>query len=424
MMQLNQKHRSVFYGWWIIGASFWIWLLTGGFVVLGFTAFFEPIVEEFGWSYTQVSLATSFRGVEGVLLAPFIGLLVDRLGPRRLMFGGIILVAFGLVFLSRIASLGMFYGGFVLITIGMSGCSPTVAFTAIANWFRKKLGIATAIASSGFALGGLLVPLTVKLIDVFDWRTTLFILGLTIWIAGLPLSLLLRHKPEPYGYLPDGEKSTITAPGQVLVPAETHEVDIGTKQALRSRAFWHIGLAMAFHFVAVGTLIVHVMPYLSSIGVPRSTASLVAMAIPLLSIAGRLSSGWLGDRFNKKRIAATFFTLTVLGLLCLSYVSSGVMWLVIPFIILFGIGWGSNNTLRTAMLREYFGRRKFGSIFGLMMGLSALGGIAGPLFAGWVFDTWASYQIAWITLAILVFAAVIIIATTPPVNVASAETSA
>jgi MFS family permease len=75
------------------------------------------------------------------------------------------------------------------------------------------------------------------------------------------------------------------------------------------------------------------------------------------------------------------------------------------------------------MLREYFGRSRFGSIFGFLMGISALGGIAGPLFAGWVYDTWASYYIAWLTLAILVFVAMIIIATTPSINMASAETS-
>ena len=413
----------MFYGWWLVGAGFWIWLLMGGFIVLGFTAFFEPIDSEFGWSYTQISLAASLRGVQVGLISPIVGLLVDRWGPKRLMFGGILLLFFGMVFLSRIASLGMFYGGFVLIALGMSFCSPTVVFTGISHWFRKRLGLATAIAGSGFALGGLLVPLVVKLIDVFDWRRTLFGLGLTILVFGLPLSLLFRHKPEQYGNLPDGERSAITVSAQVLVPIETREVDIETRQALRTRTFWHIGLALMFQYVAVGTLILHVMPYLSTVGVLRSTSSLVAMAVPLLSIPGRLCSGWLADRFNKKRVAAIFFAFTVLGLLCLSYVSSEATWILVPFVILFGFGWGSNNTLRASMLREYFGRSSFGSIFGFMMGISALGGIAGPLFAGWVYDTWASYQVAWLTLAILVFASVIIIATTPSINMASAETS-
>jgi len=416
MMHMNRKRPQVFYGWWIVAAGFITWVLTGGFIILGFTAFFEPIANDFGWSYTQVSIAAALRGVEVGLLAPLVGLVVDRWGPRKLMFAGFLLIGFALIFLSRINSLGMFYVGFAVAAIGISGSSPTVVFTAIANWFHKKLGIATAVAASGFALGGLIVPLVVKLIDVYDWRTALLILGITTLAVCLPCSLLVRHKPEQYGYLPDGEPSIVTAPEQVPVPAETRDADFGIKQALRSRPFWHLVLAMMLLYIGISTMVAHVMPYLGSVGVQRSTAGLVAMAVPLVSIAGRLASGWFGDRFNKKQVATVFFATLALGLLCLSYASSEAMWIIIPFIILFGTGWGGNVTLRVSMLREYFGRSKFGSIFGFMMGMQALGGIIGPLFAGWVFDSWGDYQIAWLTLTVIVFIGMIMIATIPPVT--------
>ena len=105
-----------------------------------------------------------------------------------------------------------------------------------------------------------------------------------------------------------------------------------------------------------------------------------------------------------------------LGLLFFSYVSSGGMWLLVPFIILFGVSWGGNATIRAALLREYFGRNKFGTIYGFTMGMIALGSFAGPLLAGWVFDNWGSYFAAWLAFACLIFAAMIIIATTPPVG--------
>jgi MFS family permease len=416
MMHLSPKRRKIFYGWWIVGACFLVMLFMGGFIGLGFTAFFEPIANHFGWSYTQMSLAASFRGVEVGLFAPLIGLLIDRWGPRRIMFGGLVLIGLGLVFLSRLNSLAMYYGGFAIIAIGDSGCSPTLVMTSIANWFRKRLGIAIGIMSSGFACGGLLVPLVVRLIDIFDWRTTLFILGLAMWIVCLPLSLILRHKPEQYGYLPDGEKSIVTAPAQVPVSMATREVEIETKQALRSRTFWHIGLAVMCQFAVASTVMVHVMPYLSSVGIPRSIASLVAMFVPLVSITGRLGSGWLLDRFDKKRVATGFFALMIVGLLCMSYISSESFWLVIPYIIIFGVGWGGGVTSRAALVSANFGRKKFGSILGFIMGMTALGGILGPLFAGWVFDTWASYRMAWLVLTVLIFAAMIVIATMPPVT--------
>jgi MFS family permease len=238
---------------------------------------------------------------------------------------------------------------------------------------------------------------------------------LGIWTIGVPLSLSIRNKPEQYGYLTDGERNNTVIPCEYPVPAQAFEVDIGVKEALKSRAFWHIGLAMALLFLSISAVTVHVMPYLSSVGIARSISSVVATAIPLISIVGRLTAGWLGDRFNKKRIAIGFIMLVGLGLLFFSYAFDEGVGLLIPFVILFGIGWGSNLPMRAALLREYFGRNNLGTIFGFMTGLSALGAVIGPIFAGWVFDNWGSYHAAWLIFACLVFVASIIIATTPPV---------
>ncbi|MFC1901747.1 MFS transporter [Chloroflexota bacterium] len=413
---LDWNPPKIFYGWWIVAACFLIAALSGGFVFLGFTALIEPIADEFGWSYAQISLAASLIGVELGLIAPISGLLVDRWGPRRLAVSGVLLIGFGLMFLSRISSLVTFYTGYALIAVGISGCSPTVLMTTIANWFRKKLGIALGIVSSGFAIGGLLVPMIVKLISVFDWRMALIIMGLTTLVIGLPFSLLFRHKPEQYGYLPDGEKSTIKTTDEVPLHPESNEVAFGTKQALKSRTFWHIGLAMMFQAGLISAVVAHIMPFLSSIGIERSTASLAAMSTPLISIFGRLGSGWLSDRYNKKRAAIGCFVIMAFGLLCANLVFISFLWLIVPFLILFGIGWGGYSIIRAALIREYFGRSNFGSIFGFYAGITALGSFSGPLFAGWVFDSWASYQIAWLVFAILIFVGMLIIATTPPVS--------
>ena len=106
---MNSKRHRVFYGWWIVGASFFIIFYIAGFINFGFTAFFEPIASEFGWSYAQVSLAGSMRGLEMGLFAPVVGFLVDRWGPRRLIFAGAILTGLGLLLVSQINSLITFY---------------------------------------------------------------------------------------------------------------------------------------------------------------------------------------------------------------------------------------------------------------------------------------------------------------------------
>ena len=108
-MRLNRNRHTIFYGWWIVGACFLIALYVGGTIFYGFTAIFEPIANEFGWSYVQISLAASLRGLEMSLLAPFIGILVDRWGPRKLIFSGAIILGSGFILLSRTSSLGTFY---------------------------------------------------------------------------------------------------------------------------------------------------------------------------------------------------------------------------------------------------------------------------------------------------------------------------
>jgi len=405
----------VFYGWWIVVACFFISLYVGGVVFYGFTTLIEPLADDFGWSYTQISFAASLRGMEMGILAPLVGILVDRWGPRRLLFGGLIITSLGLMLLSRTTSLGMFYGAFVLIAIGMSTCSSTVLMTAVANWFRRKIGIATGIMICGYGFSGLLIPVIVKLIDMYEWRMTLALLTIGLLAVCLPLSLLVRHKPEQYGYQLDGEMSNI-AISNSLNTAQIIEVDVGAKQAVKSRTFWHITLALMCQFIILSAVITHVMPYLSSIGFTRAISSLVAAGIPVASIGGRLGLGWLGDKVDKRRVAAGAFAMMSVGLLCFGFISAGDTWLLVPFLILFGIGYGGNNTLRASLIREFFGRSKFGTIHGFAIAVMALGTIAGPPLAGWVFDNWGSYQPIWFVFAGLAVVALLTVATTPLIS--------
>ncbi|MFC2003852.1 MFS transporter [Chloroflexota bacterium] len=406
----------MFYGWWVVGASFLIALYVAGVVVYGFTAIFEPIADELGWSYTQISFAASLRGIEMGLLAPLIGILVDRWGPRRLIFSGAVISALGLILLSRVTSLGTFYAAFFLVAIGMSACTMTVLLTAVANWFRSKVGLASGITISGFGFGGLLIPVVVTLIDMYEWRMTMTILALGMLAIVLPLSLLVRHKPEQYGYLPDGEvKGTVIA-DDGLAPLQAAEVSVRAKQALKTSSFWHIALAFTCQMMMISAVITHIMPYLSSIGVARSTSSLVATTTPLMSIGGRLGLGWLGDKFDRRRVAAGAFAMMGFGAFCFGYASTLGPWLLVPFLILFGIGYGGNQALRPSLTRQFFGRANFGTILGLIIGINMLGSIIGPPLAGWVFDNWGSYQGIWFVFAGLSAAALISVLTTPPIS--------
>lgn len=398
----------IFYGWWIVAASFFITLYVGGVVFYGFTAIFTPITAELGWSYTQVSLASSLRGLEAGLLAPLVGILTDRLGPRKLIFAGGILIALGLILLSHTDSLVTFYGAFGIMALGSSLCTITVLMTAIANWFRSKVGIASGIAICGFGFSGLFVPLIVRLIDLYEWRTAIFILAIGAFVAIVPLSLLFRHKPEQYGHVPDGYLS-----GKENYSQPNGEREFRALEAFKTGNFWKIAVVFLFHMAILSAIVTHVMPYLTSVGIPRSISSIVAAAIPLASIIGRIGLGRVGDKLEKRKALATSFTIMCIGVILFAYAPGSVIWLML-FCLLLGAGYGGNNALRPALVRDYYGRSDFGSIFGLIVGVSMLGEIMGPVLAGWAYDTLGSYDGIWYFYAFLSLVAITLILTIRP----------
>lgn len=393
--------NKIFYGWWIVFACFLIACYVGSVVFFAFTAFIEPLREEFGWSYAQISFAASLRGLEMGLFAPLIGFMVDRFGSRKLIFCGVITVGLGLILLSRTQSLAMLYGSFILLGFGAGGCAALVVITVVANWFHRKVGIALGVMSSGFGASGLLVPLIARLIDVAGWRTTLIILALGMWSIGVPLSFVIRDKPEQYGYHPDGGSSKTLA-SQSESQAKT--VEMGLKSALKSKAFIYLSLTETARMMAVASVVVHIMPYLKTLEVPRSAAALVAGAIPLSSIMGRFGFGWLGDNFDKRYVTAGVYGFMALGML--AFYNGQVQWAIYAFLLLFPPGYGGSMVLRGAILREYFGRDSFGKILGIVMGLASIGGIIGPTLAGWFFDSFGSYHFIWLIFSIIHFMAV------------------
>jgi MFS family permease len=396
--------KKIFYGWWVVAASFPISLYVSGIVYYGFTAFFEPLVKEFGWSYTEVSFAASIRGLEVGIFAPFIGLLVDRLGSRKLILAGTILTGFGLILLSLTRSLLMFYGAFFLLALGAGGCMSLVTMTAVANWFDKNIGKAFGVMSSAFGASGVIVPFIVWLIDAFDWRTALIILGVGLWIFGIPLSFIVRNKPEQSdhfakGVLPDDPVS--------YQKIQTKKAEFSLRDVLKNRSFIYLMLIDAIRSMAISAVAIHVMPYLGDVGMSRPTASLVAAAIPLCSIAGRFGFGWMADVFEKKYVMAITYFLMGIGLVAFCYVQ--VKWLVFLFLLLFPSGLGGSMVLRGVILRDYFGAGSFGTMLGILSGSASIGAIIGPTLAGWVFDTLRNYQFAWLALIGLIALAIVMI---------------
>ena len=352
----------MFWGWYIVAASVSLTAYNSGMFVYGFTAFIDPIAATFGWSYAQISLATSLRGLETGALNPFLGMIVDRWTSRRLIIIGIISLGLGVLWLSQAKSLITFYLGFLIVGLGGSLGIHMVSQTTVARWFKKDIGKASGVLAMGMGISGAFIPFTVRMIDAFGWQKTLIILAFGLWIIGIPLSLIFRHRPEDHGLFPDGKPPTDS---KDVNPKDSYNLDLGVRDALRMRAFWQIGIASTIQTGALMAVVTHIMPYFVSIGVERKTAGTVAMLIPLISLGARIPFGILSDIFKKKHVMAFSIGLKSIGLLFFWLTGQGIVWAMVFFLIIFGIGSGGMTPIRTPIIREYFGTKRFGTIFGI-----------------------------------------------------------
>ena len=386
---------KVFYGWWIVIACFFISFYISAIAYFSFTAYFDPLIKEFGWSYTQISFAMSLRGLEMSFLSPVVGFFVDRYGSRRLCLLGVVTMGFGFILLSQTQSLWLFYTSIILIAFGGGGCTGVVMNHAVSNWFQKRIGLALGIMNAGVGACGLMIPLVVGLIDAYGWRSAVVILGVGTWIICAPLALVIRDRPEEYGLYPDGATVKSVADAQIggSEPAQIRFAD-----AVKDRAFLFVALSEVIRMTALGAVITHIMPYLNLLQVPRATAGLIAGALNIVSILGRIGFGRLADLFDKRYVAAVTCGLMSLGMFLLCYVDNG--WIMLVFLLLFPIGYGGTTTLRGAIIQTYFGRASFGRLIGLIMGCCAIGSIIGPTLAGYLFDTTGNYFYTWIMLGI------------------------
>jgi MFS family permease len=420
------RRRKIFYGWWIVLVSIILTFFSGGTFFYGFTVFFNPIREGFGWTATVTSVAFVFRGLETGLMSPIAGFLVDRVGPRKLALCGWGIIGLGFLLMSRINSLWAFYGSFVIISTGLSFGAFVVLNAAVANWFTKKRSRALALVNVGMGASGLLVPLLALSVGQFGWRTSLFIIGIGLWVICLPLCLVMRHKPQQYGYLPDGDTATaipgatngsvLHSPNDVMKQdSGSSIVDFTAKEALRTRAFWLLSLAYFFTHIALSAVMAHVVPYLESVDIPSALAATVVTGMTLCSLIGRLGFGFLGDFTNKRYLVAIGLVLQTIGIFAFSCIDADRVWLIVPFLLAYAPGYGGPIPLRAALLADYFGGSSFGTIFGWVALVVMIGGLVGPVVAGWIFDVMGSYRLAWQLLALVIIPAIpLILLAKPP----------
>ena len=400
--------RKVFYGWWIVAAGGSVQWYVSAVFWRGFSAFFDSMVGTFGWSHAATAGPASIQRIQGGMISPFVGTVLDKFGPRKAMAFGVAVTGVGFMLMSRVNSLWQFYLSVALLTLGMSFGTFIVLVTTVNNWFIRKRGRALSIMMAASAVGGFTFPVLVLSIEHFGWRSVLFAVGIGCWVIGFPASYMMRRSPEEYGLLPDGDPApAVSEGGKARTDGLPRETNVRVKEAVRLRFFWQLALATSIGQMVSATNLVH-LTALKEFGVGAGLAATAVGSIAFGDLAGRLLSGVLGDRFDKRRLLALAFAVETVGTVGLTLVNYEIgpfkfspAWTLPVFIVGFGLGFGASVPLRLAIMGDYFGRKSYGSIVGLMSSVSAGFGAGGPVFAGLMFDLTGDYRPAFAVMAAL-----------------------
>ncbi len=415
-MDQGQEQRSeapkkgLYKGWQIVIISGFFHAMFGGFYHTGLSVYFLPLIRAFNVSRTQMSFAYSIRSLEGGVEGPIAGYLVDRIGPRIIVIAGVVIGAVGFILLgltqSYLTFLLVFWG---VLTVGFSlpfhGLMATINF-----WFRRRLGTAMSLATTGSAIGGFLVtPMIAWIVLNHSWRTAAIISGVTLLVVGIPLALMVRMPKgdeaaaDEHGTAPVvGGHGTRNAAHTSARATGTEESgfngDFTVKEALRTKVFWVLALAIGLRLMAQSALTVHFVPMLVSRGIGEGTAAVLISVAAFIRLPAVIVGGIVADKWSRSKASAMAMVLGIAAAVFITVGPAGLLTGII-FAFLFA-GAESCNTVTWALIGEYFGRRNFATLRGIVTLFQSVMSFFGPVVAGFVFDSTQSYRVAFIAVAV------------------------
>lgn len=387
----------IFYGWVIVGLTFWFLALAYG-IWYSFSVFFVALLQEFGWPRAETagafSLFVVLHGIVGIVA----GGLTDRVGPKAVVAGGGLVLALSLAASSTVAApwqLYLFFGVGAAVGVGAIGWVPCV--TLIQRWFRQRLGAAIGVASAGIGVGILATaPALQALINAIGWRGAFLALG-AIMLVVPPLALLfLRGRPEDLGQRPDGvplRAGAQRSDDARVVDRAWVSRPWSVRSAARTWRFWLMMVSYGSSSFTTSTVFVHQVALLTDAGHEALLAASVVGLMGVVSAVGKIAWGFAADRMGREIIAAlgAGCMLAGLGLLALADRFLAV-WFVVLYGVVFSAGYSVSAVITPTVTVDVFSGRNFGSIYGTIQLGAGLGSASGAWLAGFIFDQTGSYH--------------------------------
>ena len=393
---------TIFYGWVVVAAAFVAQFVAVG-VQTSVSAVFAPqMLDEFGWSRTAFFFADTMGQIILMIVGLILGPRVDRFGSRPIMLLGVAICVPALVYMSQVDSYWEYFvvrGVFVITGASMAGF--LVASVTVSKWFVTKRGQALGWTSMGVSMAGIIWPTLTQLgmIEPLGWRTAWVVLGAIALAVLVPVSLLMRRRPEDYGMVPDGEDTQIS-PAQQQAAERDFATSLTRREAVRTPAFYLIVLIFGVSVVGIFAILLHGVLFLGEHGFDAALAAGLVAVMSILSGVTKPPWGWALDRFDSRLVGSVSFAIAAAGfVLVVLAADSGSAWLVAGSFVVMGIGIGGNIPIQEMIWAEYFGRRHLGAVrslgFPVAMGISASTPVAVAVYA----DLVGSYDGAFYTCA-------------------------
>ena len=372
---------KLFYGWVIVAVGIVVTCVGFG-AMMSLSVFLQPMAQAMSWSRTGIALAAMLNFLSMGVAAFAWGALSDRFGTRVVVLSGGVLLGLGFVAASQAATLGQFQLVFGVL-VGVAAGSLYAPMTATTTrWFTQHRTLAVALVSAGLSFGStFMAPLARWLISSYDWRTAMLVIGDLVWLIVIPAAFLVRNPPA--------SAATAVAAAAGTGPA----MNVG--QALRTPQFAAIAITHFACCAAHSGPIFHMVTNAIDHGVTAMAAATILSVAGVASFSGKVVCGLVADRVGAKRTLVAGLVLQALAISL--YLFTRQLGGFYGVAVLFGFAYGGVMPLYAVVVREYFGQRIMGSVFGAVSTVATLGMALGPWAGGWLYDALGSY--AWMFVA-------------------------
>jgi len=380
----TKETGQIYYGWKIVAAIFVLLTFTSGLSFYNHAIYLNALATQPAFDVRTASMAVSIFFLTGGVVGLFVAKWVQDYDPRICISAGAIISFLSLTALAHVSAVWQLFVVYGFFGAGFSASSLIPATTLVTRWFRRKRAMALSVASTGLSLGGVvLTPLSILMVESLGFETAAPWIGSMFLVGVIPVAwIYLRESPESMGLHIDGITPEIEDEIVVAGTSSTEEDGVSFKEARSRRFFWGVSLAYIFLMAAQVGGIAHQYGLAREQLSEAETAIAVAI-LPIFSIIGRLSGGWIVDQMSIRKFA---ISMMVMQALSLSVLSSGYSVFTLCLgLAAFGATVGNLLMLQPLLIAEAFGLKDYARIFSVSNLMSSWGTAMGPAALGFAF---------------------------------------